>query len=149
VSPSQPGTVPRAPLLALTLQVLDHLQGPFKGSQMRYFISTPQGQIERRDRTAGRQSFYLFIVRNAPFDSWTPVAEALQGALRPSRLEAALVAFGAGIKMLNEVAPDAYTIAHEVFAREQHEGWQYRIGDCIISSFPTSMVADYKVQMIP
>ena len=105
-------------------------------------------QIECKDALQGRASHYLFLIDDAPLDSWTPVADALQGGLNTRRLEAAMAAIKAGTDMLNSVVPGAF-VAGDVYARETHEGWQFKCGNCICSTYPVSMPFNYRIQMVP
>lgn len=94
-----------------------------------------------------RQSFYLYII-DAPLDSWVPIADALQGALRPTRLNAALTAIKAGTDLVNEIVPGAFT-GEDCYARETHQGWEFRVGNCICSTYPIPMTFEFRVQLIP
>ncbi len=115
---------------------------------MRYYITTPDGQLERKDGLSLRSSHYLFFIDGMDLESWTPVADAIINGLNTKRVEAAMVAIDAARAILESIAPGAF-IAGDVYTRDTHEGHQFKSGNCICSTYPVSMPFNYRVQMVP
>ena len=115
---------------------------------MRYFVTTPDGQLEKHDRTVGRGSHYLYLIDGLDNESWTPVADAIVNGLNTKRVEAAMVAIDAARAILESIAPGAFVVG-DVYTRDTHEGHQFKTGNCICSTFPVSMPFNYRVQMVP